>query len=159
MAGLISPPEKIGGATRLSADGYATWMDGGVTIAWELVTAVTVVTTLPDGTVISPGQKYIDMGAVMVKITSGASAGKYAPADTTATDGRQTLTRGDVGLMDDVMIQHQAGIFNMVINTEITGLIIGGLVWRQRIKASGTGNTPTLANLLVALPLLELTRE
>ncbi len=161
MTGLIPPPEKIAGNTRLTADGYPNWMDGGVTIAWELIPAVTIDTTLPDGTLIRAGHQYIDMGAVMVKVTGGGVAsaiGKYAPYDSTQTDGRQTLTRGDVGLMDDVMIKHRAGIYNLVVDTNITGLIIGGLLWRQRIKVGGT-NQATLANLLVAMPLIELTRE
>ncbi len=161
MAGLITPPEKIGQPVRLSMDGYPTWMDGGVTIAWEVIDANVADVTLPDGTVIKAGLKYIDMGAIMVPVTGGGVAsaiGKWAPSDTSKADGRQTLTRGDVGLMDDVMIMHVPGVYNMVINTEVTGLIIGGPVWRQRIKAGGV-NQPTLINTLAALPLIELSRE
>lgn len=252
--GLITPPEKTGQPVGLSADAYPEWMDIGATIAWALVPAATAARTLEDGTPVGIGEKVIEVGSVMAKITVGEvntitinatggtftitvlddgvsrtttalawnasaaevraaleaivgvgraavalagqvytltfnpvlgnivvtttaaltggttntavvavttqgsdEAGKYAPFDSTQTDGRQTLLRGDVGLMPQTIKMQVAGIYNLPLNTELTGLIIGGLVFRLRLKVDGT-NQPTMANLLAALPRLELTR-
>lgn len=155
--GLISPPERTGRPTRLSADGYPTWMDIGVTIAWELVAAASSVTTLADGTPVAVGDKVIEHGTTLVKVTSGSGIGKYAPFDSSKSNGQQTLTRGDAGLLDNTIKQQVPGIYNMTLNTEFTGLIIGGLVFRPRLKVGGS-NQPTLTNLMAALPLLQLTR-
>lgn len=45
------------------------------------------------------GQKIIQPGTVMAKITSGGDAGKIGPFSAAATDGRQTLAN-IVGLLD-----------------------------------------------------------
>lgn len=47
----------------------------------------------------NPGQKILQPGTVMAKITSGADAGKIGPFSAQATDGRQTLAN-IVGLND-----------------------------------------------------------
>lgn len=50
---------------RVSADGCPEWKIGGVTIDWADVTAVASDTTLPDGTVILTGDKYLRYGTVL----------------------------------------------------------------------------------------------
>jgi hypothetical protein len=54
------------------------------TLAAASVPAVTI-----DG---NPGQKILQPGTVLAKITSGADTGKVGPFSAAATDGRQTLT-------------------------------------------------------------------
>lgn len=155
--GLLPISTRTGNPVRLSADGYPTWLDIGVTIAWELVTAAPADITLPENTTMKAGDKYLEIGTVLVKVTSGPSAGKFAPFDSTQTDGRQTLTRGDVGLLDGTLKQYVANYYSSPQNTELSGLIIGGLVFRPRLKV-GTAPQPLLADLQTALPLLQLTR-
>lgn len=49
--------------------------------------------TIPSQTIDGfSGQKIVQPGLVMAKITSGADSGKVGPFQTGATDGRQTLT-------------------------------------------------------------------
>lgn len=60
------------------------------------VAASTVVAQTIDG---NAGQKILQPGTVMAKITSGGEAGKIGPFQTGATDGRQTLAN-IVGLND-----------------------------------------------------------
>lgn len=61
------------------------------TVAKDSVPARTI-----DG---NPGQKILQRGTVMAKITTGADAGKIGPFRAEATDGRQTLTN-IVGIND-----------------------------------------------------------
>ena len=155
--GLVNVSERLGNPVRLSADGYPTWMDIGATVAWELVTPAANDVVLAEGTSIKAGEKFIEIGTPLVKVTSGPGVGKYAPFDSTKANGQQTLSRGDVGLMDGTLKEHIGSVYTMPLNTELTGLIIGGLVFRARLKIGGAGQA-SLVNLLAALPLLELSR-
>ncbi len=101
-------------------------------------------------------------GSITVTIattTAGsADGGKYAPFDSSKNDGRQTLTREEVGLQPQTIVKHEGSVFTIPVDTEIGGLIVGGLVFRPRLKVDGT-NQATMANLLAALPALRLTRK
>lgn len=98
------------------------------------------------------GTDLTTLTAIVITITTtvGGSAygGMYAPFDSGQTDGRQTLTRGDVGILDETVMEweHDSGI---------TGLIEGGGVYRQRLVV-GTGTQPSLSALLAVLPRLRL---
>lgn len=89
--------------------------------------------------------------------TSGvANGGHWAPYDSSASDGRQTLTRGSVGILDYSIKDSESTVMGVDTQTELIGLISGGLVWRERLHTGGT-NEPALADLLAAMPRLELT--
>lgn len=57
--------------------------------------------TLASGTLTADanGDKIVNKGAILAKITTGATSGQYGPYDTGASDGRQTLTNV-VGIND-----------------------------------------------------------
>lgn len=118
---------------------------GAMTIDWSTITAVVSDTTLPDGTVVKAGHKYIRYGTIMSQITA---SGKYGPADTSETDGRQTVDatqRGKSFILDQTIIESEPG-------SEIVGSAIEeGLLYKDRLVIDGT-NQPTEANLLAMFP-------
>jgi hypothetical protein len=85
-----------------------------------------------------------------------ATGGQWGPFDSSAADGRQTLERDYVGLLDYTIKQQETSILGGFNDTQEIGLITGGLIWRERLKVGGT-NQPTLADLLAVMPNLELT--
>ena len=152
--------QTVGNALQVIASDFekVNWKAGGITIDWAKVAAVSGSdVTLPNGTVIPIGQKYIDMGTVLVKITSGGTTGYYGPADTTATDGRQTVDatrRGEVYINNEVIAQNPlGGALVQTASSDHPGVFDGGPVWRSRLHIGGT-NEPTLANFLAAFPLI-----
>jgi hypothetical protein len=102
--------------------------------------------TLLDGTVVAEGDKYIELGTVMAKVTA---TGKYAPADSTASDGRETMTgavRGERFILDRPLIKsvhgdHSGSVFD------------AGVVFKDRLQIGDayTG-APTEANLETMFP-------
>lgn len=101
--------------------------------------------TLSDGTVVKQGDKYLEFGTVLVKITA---SGKFGPADTAAADGRQTVDstrRGDIFVLNHTVLYSEVG-------SEIVGDVFdAGICFKTRIKCGGTGQ-PTYANLEAACP-------
>ena len=98
--------------------------------------------TLADGTIVKSGDKYLLAGTVLAKITA---SGKYGPHDTTVSDGRQTLTRGDCWLLTKTLVMSEQGSAG-------TGFVIdAGLVWKDRLQIDGTGQV-TSANFATAFP-------
>lgn len=99
--------------------------------------------------------------AVATGTAGNASGGKFGPADTTATDGRQTLANGETYVLnrtvheDDYLADHSGGPF------------YGGKVFASRLMVGGVvggiypaaANQPTLANLLAACPRLQLVKD
>jgi hypothetical protein len=82
--------------TRVSSDGRPNCKSGGATIDWANVTAVSGSdVTLPDGSVIKVGQKYLRYGQVLCKETTGETQTLTG----TATSGNFTLSlvRPDTG--------------------------------------------------------------
>lgn len=259
--GRVTLRQQTGRPVRLSADGYPEWMPIGVTVDWSKVTAVSSDTTLDDGTVVYDGEKYLEVGTVLVKITKAeiqtvdlsgdddptggtwdmtilgesiagiawnvsaadlqtairaidadradevtvsksgfvytitfpeqsgnvdaitadasdltgaggdtfaitiatgtggdAGGGKYAPYDSGASNGQQTLTRGEVGLVDYTIKDSEVTVMGANVNNETIGLITGGLVWKERLKV-GSGTQPSRSALLAALPRLEITPD
>jgi hypothetical protein len=59
--------------TRVSADNSPTQKPGGITIDWTTVAAPGSDTTLPDGSVIKSGNKFLRYGQVMTKIAGGTN--------------------------------------------------------------------------------------
>jgi hypothetical protein len=83
--------------------------------------------------------------------TQGAGSGLYGPIDTSATDGRQTMTRGECYIQNETVLYSELG-------SDYIPVFEGGLVWAARLLV-GEANQPTLANLLTAFPMLRLIRE
>lgn len=141
-----------GSSIQVSADGNPLQKMGGVTIDWSTVTAAGSDTTWRDGQTLLAGKKGLRYGQVICEITSGGSSGKYGPYDPAATDGRQTLTRGQAYILNRSAFQDDA-------KDEYPEAIYGGQVWLARIIQVGGGSAtlaagPTLANLLTVFPSL-----
>lgn len=249
--------------TRVSADGSPIYKPGGITIDWSTVTAAGSDVTLPDGSVIRSGQKYLRYGQVLTKktpaeldtvvisgsptggtftitvggvttpaipynastayvqgvvqslstvgnglvlvtgspgsytlafagvlgslavsssgagLTGGSSpaatttevsagtsnAGYFGPYDSSASDGRQTLTRGAVYILDETVLQYGSGTSQLSPSNDHYGSAVeGGLVWIDRVLHAGTGTAslaagPQLAGLLAALPRLSIAQD
>lgn len=109
--------------------------------------------TLLDGTVVAVGDKYIELGTLMTKITA---TGKFGPANTTASDGREIVTnavRGNCFILDRPMVKS--------IHDDVTGnLYDAGIAFFDRLQlgAAYTG-APTEANLEAMLPSVTLHRS
>lgn len=79
-------------------------------------------------------------------VTSGVTnAGKFGPADTTATDGRQTMTRGQIFLVNETVKESD-------LHSDHPPVLEGGKVWQARILIAG--NSPSLATIAAAMPRL-----
>jgi hypothetical protein len=126
---------------------------GGVTIDWATVTAAASASTLIDDTPIAVGDKYLRYGQILTKITA---SGKFGPYDPAASDGRQTLARGDCFILNETV--KMAGYIPALNNkaTDHPQVGDGGLVWKARILAIvGTASLaagPTFANFETAFP-------
>jgi hypothetical protein len=102
--------------------------------------------TLLDGTVVAEGDKYIELGTVLARITA---SGKYGPFDSTASDGRQLATsaqRGICYILDRPLIKsvdgdHSGNVFD------------GGTVFKDRLQIGGSGE-PTEANIEAMFPVV-----
>jgi hypothetical protein len=141
--------ETAGRSLMVTADGRPEMKHAGVTLDWATVDAIagSDVTYL-DGVVVKVGEKAVRYGTVLTKITATGLYGVYDPA---ATDGRQTLARDNVYVVNETTSNHPPVLY-------------GGLCYRDRIIQSGTGAAskaagPTLATLLAVLPRLALVTE
>lgn len=147
--------------TTLLACPDGEWKVGGITIDWTTIAAVSGSdVTLTDGTVIQIGKKYIRWGQVMTKITA---SGKFGPYDPAASDGRQTLTRGECFLINQAIINTNVLGFN-VDEIDFKGALEGGTVFFDRLIQSGVAAAslaagPTLANLTAAFPRLRMMKN
>jgi hypothetical protein len=98
-------------------------------------------------------------GVTIAVTTAGTATGKFGPYDFAATDGRQTLTRGNVGIINRTILLSGVNNLYNLRDTDHVGLLVGGPVFRGRLIATaGThslANGPTFTELEAALPLLE----
>ena len=97
--------------------------------------------------------------ATTTSSSTPANTGKFGPFDPAATDGRQTLTRGECFVQDETVLFSPYGAILPSANDVRGGVIEGGKVWLQRLLQCGTGAPslaagPTLAQLMAAFPLL-----
>lgn len=139
--------EESGRDVGISADGRPDWKTGGITVDWTKVSAATADLILSDGTPIKTGEKYLEMGEQMARISA---TGKFAAADTTATDGRQTPARGNLFLLNRTVKQSSLG-------SDHPAVIQGGNVYKARVKVGG--NRFTLAQVEQAIPTLTYTQH
>lgn len=127
------------------------WKHGGVTIDWSTVTAATSDTTLPDGNVIPSGGKGMVFGTILCRISA---SDKYGPYNSGASDGRQTVTRGQCYILNE------SALFEPPSGGMVTGAIDhpavfeGGSVWldRLQIDGSGTATKPSTSVFNAAFP-------
>jgi hypothetical protein len=96
--------------------------------------------------------------------TAGASSGKFGPYDPAASDGRQTLTRGDCFILDETFLVTPSGSQLPAGNDVIGSAIDGGLVYIDRVLHSGVATHtlalgPTLAEVLTAFPAIAIVRN
>jgi hypothetical protein len=104
MFGRTLLPNNTIVPTRVSADGSPLYKVGGVTIDWSSVTAVSGSdVTLPDGSVIKIGQKYLRYGQILTKITTGTTqtftgtaTGGTVTYTFVRTDNGNTVTTGTI---------------------------------------------------------------
>lgn len=85
-----------------------------------------------------------------------ATGGKFGPYDPAATDGRQTLTRGECFILNRTWIDNALGL-GLGQATSHPAVFDTGRVWKTRIIQSGVATAslavgPTLANFLTAFP-------
>lgn len=146
----------VGSSLQLIASGLSNvrWKVGGITIDWATVTAVGVDTVIGNGTTVKAGQKYIPMGTVLAKITA---SGKYGPADTSVSDGRQTVgsaQRSNAFLLNEDLVQNPPLGLIQGNASDHPGVFDGGTIWRARLLVGGT-NQITMANFLLAFPAID----
>lgn len=98
--------------------------------------------------------------------TAGTSNGKYGPYDPGASDGRQTLTRGECYILDETWLLNPAGgSFAGLASTDIIGGIFdAGDIFIDRVLQSGAAGAtlalgPTKVNFLAAFPLVKITEN
>lgn len=142
--------ETTGRPIMVTADGQPDWKAGGITIDWSTVAAVSGSdVTTPDGRVVKIGEKYLRYGQVLNRITA---SGKYGPADTTLSNGQETTGGGSQSfILNETVLEADSG-------SDHPAVFDGGLVWPDRIIA-GSGNAPTLAAVLAALPRLSFAKD
>lgn len=145
--------------TRASATGNPDYKAGGVTIDWSLVTAASGDVTLGDGSIIKDGQKYLRYGQIITMVTSSK---KYAPYDPDLTQGNELLVRGRCFIVDQTVLQYDAGNAGLsAVNDHIGGVFDGGSIIFERILQSGVASHskvlgPTKAEFLAAFPDVQL---
>lgn len=142
---------------QVTADGSPEWKVGGVTIDWATVTAEVSARTLSDGTVIPAGQKGLELGTVLARITA---SGRYGPYNSAASDGRQTLTRGQCFVLNESVLELGADGTGSG-PSDHPAVFEGGRVWRARLQLDGAnptsigGNEPTTAAFSTAFPRIQ----
>lgn len=81
--------------------------------------------------------------------TPGAGTNKFGPYDPAATDGRQTLSRGNCYILNGTVLQAE-------LASDHPGAMEGGLMWPKRVlMTTGTASLaagPTVANVNSAFP-------
>lgn len=102
------------------------------TLAAATVPALTI-----DG---NPGQKILQPGTALAKITSGGDTGKVGPFQTGATDGRQTV--GNLVGVNDTFLPWQL----IERDVEVSALQHGTCVQAWCFEMDASGNFIPLAN-------------
>lgn len=120
----------------------------GVLEGWDVATLTANGALLTGGTAT----------ATVAVTAQGAAEGKYGPFDPAAADGRQTLTRGNVVILDQTIIQNYPRGDDLV-DTDHCGGIIGGRLVKDRVlMTTGTNSLaagPTVTALEAVMPTVE----
>jgi hypothetical protein len=152
-ATVLAAIQAVMGPNQVASSSGGPLGTGAVTVVFNVFVPIMVVNagTLAGGTVLP---------AVTV---AGTASGKYGPHDPAATDGRQTLSRGDCYILDETFLVTPGGTQLPAANEITGGLIEGGRIWIDRVIQSGTATAslalgPTLANFLAAFPRVSLVK-
>jgi hypothetical protein len=94
--------------------------------------------------------------ATVAQSAPGGNLNWFGPYDPAATDGRATLTKGSVFVLDELILQYDAAASVSPENTQTGRAIEGGLIFIDRVLQSGVATHtlaagPTLAELLAVL--------
>ena len=92
--------------------------------------------------------------AVTIATTTAGDAdgNSWPPYNGSATDGTQTLTRGDVAILNTTLKQaNLTGGFQTYCDSKAAGLLIEGTVWKERLQVDGSGQ-PSLSALAAVMP-------
>lgn len=81
--------------------------------------------------------------ATIALTTAVGNYGYYGPYDPAASDGRQTLTRGQCCILNSLITQNGVTGALTQLPSNHPGVLVGGLLWKARIKA--TNGTHSLA--------------
>lgn len=91
--------------------------------------------------------------AVVATTTSGVAGGGYwGPYDSGATDGRQTLSRSNCGVLNMTVVESAGEYIGTA--SDHPPVLEGGLVWRARLRIGGT-DQPSVADFEAAFPRIQ----
>lgn len=152
---------QTGRIIQVTSDGNPEFKTAGLTIDWTTFVPVAgAPVTLSDEVIVPIGDSFFRYGQVLTMITA---SGKYGPYDPAANDGRQLLVRGNVFIANVTTLQNPASGVGST-TSDYPQVLEGGRVWAARLLQSGVAAHslaagPTLAELLVAMPRLQLTYD
>jgi hypothetical protein len=102
-------------------------------------------------------------GTVTVaQTTAGTNSGNFGPYNPSASDGTQTLTRGECFILDETLLQYGSGSSLVsAVNDQVGGVFDAGRVFIDRVLHSGTAAHtlalgPTKAEFLTAFPAVQI---
>lgn len=105
-------------------------------IAWEAVADAPDETIEVGGWRVEAGEKHLRYGTIMVEITAdGETRGMFAPYDASATDGRATLARGHVFILDETVREYDK-------TAKHGKMFDAGTAYRERLLVGGGGQPP-----------------
>ncbi len=101
-------------------------------------------------------------GSITVTIAtthSGTSYGKYGPYDPSATDGRQTLTRGECWILNQTVFEVNPLTGPFSTTKDHPAVFDGGTVWKARVLATSGAHSlaagPTWTEFEAAFPRIQ----
>lgn len=130
---------------------------GNATVTGSGPYVITFAASLGDVTVTLGVGSLTGGTATVAETRSGSSTKKWGPYDPSATDGRQTLTRGRAVIVEKTLFEKDQLGLDLTDHTMV-GALEGGTFWRSRVIAT-TGSAslaagPTVANLETVFPML-----
>lgn len=141
--------ETIYGAGNVSVSGTGPY---SITPAGALINYVFALPTLNTGSLTGGS-------ATIAATTTNTNYGMYGPYDPSATDGRQTLTPGEVFVVNETWKQNGLIAGMPVGMSDFPQVIEGGRVMKARLIATSGGHSlaagPTYTELFAALPRLQ----
>lgn len=146
---------EVGHSVQVIASGYSdvSWKPGGITVDWDVVDTLDDDVTLPGGSTVKAGQKYIPGGTVMCQITSNGEYGPYEDGD---GDGRGAMARGKAYLLNEDITQDVVAPGIVQGNpSNHPGVFDGGTVWKGRLKVGHGAPEPSFEDFEAAFPLIK----
>lgn len=141
----------VGRSVQLIASDFqdVIWKAGGITIDWDLYTALVAPVTLTGGTTIAAGEKYIPIGSVVLENDDGY----YGPYDAAAEDGRDALARGKCYLVNEDWTENTPLGLVQGAASDHPGVFNAGTVYKARLKVGGAGQ-PSWEMFEAAFPMI-----